>query len=408
MSIKKYLRDYAEADIEFARHLQQNWQHVLCVPAFDEKDALPRFLASVLSEQGLLIILLINSPQSAENTAAADRTRLSATTLKQQYPLLKIISEHCNLLQFNSRGSHLLVVERYALPDKEGVGLARKIACDLACKLIHEKKVLSPWIHNTDADVILPDNYFKISQQLETDIAAALFAFKHEANPDAGLQHGLQLYEFSLYYYVEALLWAGSPYAFHTVGSTLLIHHNAYALSRGFPKRSAGEDFYLLNKLAKIGKIHSLKEPYITLSGRSSARVPFGTGPAITKINAIQQPELNYLYYHPQCFLHLKEWLGLMPTLWETGDLQKTLDSGLLLDCLTELGVEAAIAHALQHSKSQASFVKHMHNWFDAFRTLKLIHCLRNRKLRSINKNSLQALQNEFVFIESAAQALSD
>ena len=46
--------------------------------------------------------------------------------------------------------------------------------------------------------------------------------------------------------------YARSPYAFHTIGSTMAVSANHYAKVRGFPKREAGEDFYLLNKLAKV------------------------------------------------------------------------------------------------------------------------------------------------------------
>ena len=65
-------------------------------------------------------------------------------------------------------------------------------------------------------------------------------------------------------------------------------HINAehYAQSAGFPKLAAGEDFYLLNKLAKIGKIIPLKiinQP-IYIQARISNRTPFGTGPALDKI----------------------------------------------------------------------------------------------------------------------------
>ncbi len=67
-----------------------------------------------------------------------------------------------------------------------------------------------------------------------------------------------QLYELSLRYYVAGMKFARSPYAFHTIGSSMAVSPVHYARVRGFPKREAGEDFYLLNKLAKLGSVLEL------------------------------------------------------------------------------------------------------------------------------------------------------
>jgi hypothetical protein len=405
MSIGKYLQHYAESEITFVQDLENHWQHVICIPAFDEADSLPLLLKNLSMKDNLLVILVLNSPLSASNSEASLRTKKLAEFFKQQFSLQHNLSENCQLRQLNNSGSHLLLLEHYSIPDKQGVGLARKIACDMACQLIHDNKVLSPWIHNTDADVDLPADYLSASLEVNNGTAAALFPFQHKFNSQSKSQLSLQLYEYSLYYYVEALKWAASPYAFHTIGSTLLLHHNYYALARGFPKRAAGEDFYLLNKLKKIGDIQALSKPVLTLSGRTSSRAPFGTGPAINKISEFENPADDYLFYHPHCFLHLKKWLFFMPTLWQDSDLQALANDELLYKCLMNIGVEEAIAHARQHSKDQAGFMKHMHNWFDSFKTLKLIHNLRNLELASINLKQLQNYKKEFPFITKAEKA---
>ena len=402
MSVGKYLLDYAEGEIEFVETLTPQWQNVICIPAFDEAGTLPTLLDTLSTENELLVILVLNSSVSAKNSEAMLRTKKLSELIKLQFPLQQTVNDLCHLLQLNKNGSHLLLLEQYSIPDKEGVGLARKIACDIACKLIHADKVSSPWIHNTDADVTLPTDYFSVCQKLGNDNAAALFAFRHENNPQDKLQLSLQLYEYSLYYYVEALRWAGSTYAFHTIGSTLLLHYKYYALARGFPKRSAGEDFYLLNKLSKIGNIQSLSKPTITLSGRASSRVPFGTGPAINKISELNKPDDDYLFYHPYCFLHLKNWLTLIPSLWQTTEFKSLVNDGLLFNSLVDIGAESAITHARQNSKNQENFIKHMYNWFDAFKTLKLIHNLRDAEMESININSLQSYKKQFPFIAKA------
>ncbi len=340
MSVGKYLQDYAESEIELVKNLSYQWQAVVCIPAFDEADTLTILLERLSREHNLLVILILNSPLSASNSEALFRTQTLAKTFRQQFLLQQSLNETCELRLLGNTDSHLLLLENYSIPDQQGVGLARKIICDIACQLIHENKILSPWIHNTDADVDLPFDYFDAGLKLKNGTAAALYPFKHKENPLNKSQLSLQLYEYSLYYYVEALKWASSPYAFHTIGSTLLLHHQHYALARGFPKRAAGEDFYLLNKIKKIGKVKTLTKPVIILSGRSSSRVPFGTGPAINKINELDDPKNDYLYYHPQCFVYLKKWLEVLPLLWKENELEYLLEDKLLQTSLIEIGVE--------------------------------------------------------------------
>ena len=85
-------------------------------------------------------------------------------------------------------------------------------------------------------------------------------------------------------FYVQALAVNGSAYAYPTLGSTISVHAQSYARVRGYPKRNAGEDFYLLNKLNKLHPVQVLQQPVIEVQARLSSRVTFGTGPALQKI----------------------------------------------------------------------------------------------------------------------------
>ncbi len=79
---------------------------------------------------------------------------------------------------------------------------------------------------------------------------------------------------------------------------------------RGFPKREAGEDFYLLNKLAKVGTVLELAEgpdnEAIRIESRRSDRVPFGTGAAVNRITALADPLGEFRFYDPSVFELLK------------------------------------------------------------------------------------------------------
>ena len=195
-------------------------------------------------------------------------------------------------------------------------------------------------------------------------------------------------YEISLRYYVLQLAKVNSPYAFHTVGSLLKINACHYARVRGFPKRNAAEDFYMLNKLTKTGQILRLKGPAVRLASRVSQRVPFGTGAAMLKMD--QQP-VPFELYHPLIFKNLGIWLATIPALWR--DRHHVQTQGLrewwpydpsILETLSRLKLETVLPQAYRQCHDGSRFQKYLWVWFDAFKTLKFIHNLRDAGLANL------------------------
>ena len=251
-STDHYLSRYAESEVAYLDRDFQPCGHVLVIPAMNESSRLLDQLDALWAGgDGELVILVINRPSTANldlRLPQALRTRYRA--LSGNGPL-----------QWFCPGGHnlLLEVDRYSdgqcLSPRQGVGLARKIGCDIACRLIHEGKVASPWIFSSDADVSWPEHYFTAADPI-SGASALVYPFFHEGSEGAAAL-AIQLYEFSLHYYVLGLARAGSSYAHHSLGSALAADYRHYAQVRGFPRRRAGEDFYLLNKLAKTGPIVS-------------------------------------------------------------------------------------------------------------------------------------------------------
>ncbi len=219
--------------------------------------------------------------------------------------------------------------------------------------------------------------------------AALVYPFWHQCESPPALADAIRRYEVFLRYYVLGLADAGSPYAFHTLGSTLAVHSSAYAKVRGFPRRDAGEDFYLLNKLAKVGPILQLDGAPLMIRGRSSHRVPFGTGAALKQILAAAARGERYRIYAPEVFLHLKICLAALELLSAdrgredpivylktAARIHQGVDAHRLHDELVELGYLSAVRHAQMISRDSLTMSRHLHTWFDAFRTLKLIHRL--------------------------------
>src|SRR5690606_7060656 len=136
------------------------------------------------------------------------------------------------------------------------------------------------WVSSTDADAFVCSEFFepKVGERIGgigDSPALALHSFHHPRTGEYA--QSMALYDWFLAYYVAGLRHAGSPYALFTLGSILRFSLDAYSKVRGFPKKEAGEDFYFVSKLAKIGSVHQ-GASRIELAPRPSPRVPFGTG----------------------------------------------------------------------------------------------------------------------------------
>ncbi|MCA1747279.1 MAG: hypothetical protein LC655_06250, partial [Bacteroidales bacterium] len=90
-------------------------------------------------------------------------------------------------------------------------------------------------------------------------------------------------YELHQRYYLLAVRYTGYPYAYHTVGSCFAVQVEAYCRAGGMSRRKAGEDFYFIQKVAMQGGFTECRSTRVYPSPRPSDRVPFGTGPDISR-----------------------------------------------------------------------------------------------------------------------------
>ena len=388
-ALHKYLTRYAEPETALLQDFPARFRQVLVVPFYREParslQSLCRFIGK---HPGTLLIAISNRPET-DPDCAWHRELVAGLG---DAPCWSAGNGLLNLFPFGDDSAVLLVDRVLAgapLPPQQGVGLARKIGADLACRLIAEGRIHSPWIGNTDADTRLPDHYFE-AQPPASAAAALVYPFRHVFTDDCP-QLPTLLYEFYLHHYVEGLRWAKSPYAWHTIGSVIAVHHRHYAQVRGFPKRSGAEDFYLLNKLAKTGAIHNLDNPLIDIHARHSDRVPFGTGPAVQRIGQNPHP-LQMPLYHPATFAYLKCFLTLLQRLAQAPidyrelleEIAGDLDRYQIQNCCEHLKLPAAVQHSIRQASDAESRLRHLHTWFDGFKTRKLVHLLRDQALGTI------------------------
>lgn len=376
-AISKYLKNYAEKEISFSKAISKKFDACVVVPAHREDEYLFQFLSSLKlasKNRSILCILVLNGKESEQDFHQKILNKLEAS----------LFSEFQLFIVDRATGKNIF-------SDKEGVGLARKIGCDLALQLIVENKILSPWIRCSDADVLLPSDYFD-DPNFSKSTSAFHYSFFHQPE-NSHIQDALSVYEESLNYYLWGLNFANSAYAFHSVGSTIGIHYEKYAEVRGFPKVEAGEDFYVLNKLAKVGRIEISPTSPICISGRASDRVPFGTGAGIQKILETWQDKKEFCFYHPEIFLGLKVWLqelALCEQNISIEDLKSRLENqapigSQCIEVAEQLGLFEALRRLPLKPHSPPINREHLRTWFDGFKTLKFLHCFRDLHRPSIS-----------------------
>jgi hypothetical protein len=399
--VAQYLERHAEPEAMLAAALHGNFGHALVIPAYGERESLFRLLGSIPGGPGgpVLAVLVLNA--RADSPAAVHEANEEVRRrLERELPPPAELSVEPSARAFPLRGGTLLLVDRADagrfLPEDQGVGLARKIGNDVVLALRAAGRLESPWIHNTDADTMLPPDYFEQTAVINPEgTGAAVYSFEHRFDPDPALGEAGRLYEISLRYLVLGLAWAGSPYAYHNMGSCLAIPSGAYARVRGFPRRNALEDFYALNKLAKVGQIRRLAGRPLLLEGRVSERVPVSTGKALLDLSTRRGALSGFRLYHPAVFGHLAAWLSVLAAVARSGGgvhsplAELPGDSpffrtDLLTEALEKMGAFGAVREAISRSRDEKTLLRHLHTWFDALRTVQLLHALRDGGLPSM------------------------
>lgn len=404
--VSRYLNKYSLTGWELESGDSYKTHMAVVIPAIGEYENIRSLLQSMVLNKrdcfnSTLVIFVINNTSSSLEEIKTDNyssVKLLRNIIKKEPSGDALVNDVI------SSGLRLALVDASSegkeLPIKDGgVGLARKIGMDLALKIFSYNSPGKNILVCLDADCTIDTNYFtSIHNEFNgRNLDAAVVNYSHTLTGISD-QHDRAIicYEIFLRYYVLGLKIACSPYAFHTIGSTMACDHKSYMKIEGMNKRKAAEDFYFMEKLAKNTRIESILSTTVYPSARGSWRVPFGTGQRVNRFLSGMQDE--YRLYSPQGFYVLKAWLKVFNDslvhdsnyyLSHAQQIHPALAEFLVLQ-----GFEADWNRILVNSKIDTQINRQKMVWFDGFRTLKLIHYLRDNAFGPVN--TFQALDEIF------------
>ena len=253
-----------------------------------------------------------------------------------------------------------------------GVGHARRLLMDTICEQAEARDLLV----SLDADTLAPPRYLQsVVAAFERHPSACALAARyfHPLTRDEPVTRAMLGYEIYMRFYALNLWRIRSPYAFTALGSALALPVHVYRQLGGLTPRSAGEDFYFLQKLAKHGRVLHWSVPVVPAT-RKSCRVPVGTGQAIVAACEGRHSE-RYPLYRPALFDRIRRTTDAFPHLFR-GSVATPLDAFLRSKTKTGDPWQAL----RENHKALAPFVRACHERLDGLRILQYLKAEYHRR----------------------------
>jgi hypothetical protein len=357
----------------FTRLPAERLRFVVVIPAYCEPnltDALISLWNCTRPKGYAEVIIVVNSSEKAPQSVID----ANLTTL---HNVAEWIKEH------NEPALRFLLIDKTNMPAHDaGVGLARKTGMDEALFRFNQISNPNGFILSFDADSHCDINYFTaIEETTSRNPAVNGFTIYFE-HPVSGnefpekVYRGIIDYELHLRYLNQFLRYTGFPFAYHTVGSCFGVRADAYAEQGGMNKRKAGEDFYFLHKIIPLGHFIDINCTRVIPSPRSSDRVPFGTGAAVSKY--LSSDEESMQTYAPECFLALQSLFQQVQKLYkgkpaDIANMIRQLPKPLQGYLHDQDAIEA-IGEINANCRTVTTFINRFFRWFDAFRIVKYLN----------------------------------
>lgn len=380
---RKYLTAYAEPEAKVIAPEGKTYDAAIVVPACGEThDFLDRWQQNLRlrSTAALLVVLVVNADAHTAPPYTSGNERLIADILAKPHVTL---AGPTPIYLVSYDAFDVLLIDRatatHHLPPKCGVGLARKIGGDVVCAWHERGVVTAPFWLSTDADVELPRDIVDALEAITEKSGIVCLPFTHLPSGNDRVDAATFAVEVELRYHALGLAYAGSNYAWPALGSCLAIHVDTYAAVRGFPKRQAGEDHYLLQKATKLAPVGFGNGTPIGIHARRSARTPFGTGRSVEEL--LRDEAWTLRLRHPECYAWLRRVLTWLAELGRTGDwplFAATLAAEAtwaktLASILENIGAWAAWQHTCRQPLSAVTRSRRLHEWFDGLRQIQFL-----------------------------------
>ncbi|MDD3741231.1 MAG: hypothetical protein PHH30_08315, partial [Bacteroidales bacterium] len=340
---------------------------IVVIPCFDD-DFIFQTLDSLDSAQSpkckTEILIIINSGENSSQQSI-ENNRLIYNKLKKQ----KEESFYSNF--------DIYIHNIENTPKKiAGVGNARKTGMDEAVRRFNSINNADGIIVSLDADCLVDKNYFvEIEDYYKNNSksGACTIQFQHDFNSENysnEIISACRLYEIYLRYFRLALKYSGYPYPIHTIGSCFCVKAKSYIKAGGMSQRQGGEDFYFLHKLTQMTQLGTINKALVFPSPRISDRVPFGTGPAVSKIIS----DKSYKVYNFELFNILKEFFNSYDELYS---ISQIADLTIPDEVTKYIGIDnlfSVVNECKKNTNSIQSFKKRLQSKFDAFFIIKFLN----------------------------------
>jgi hypothetical protein len=338
------------------------------IPCYNEPDVLQTIQSLFACEKpgvGVEIIVVVNAYQfSPEDICRVNRksfeqlTQFAETHSSPDFILTPMLAENLSGHQ-------------------TGAGIPRKIGMNEAIRHFREANHKEGIILSLDADTTVETNYLREIYRCfrQYRLQSATIEFHHPVehlDKEDELRKATEIYEEYLRDYRAALEYTGYPYPYYTIGSAFAVSAETYLRAGGMGRQQAGEDFYFLQKVFPLGKSMFINTTCVYPAARISDRVPFGTGPAITKI--LKEKNFVKLTYQAKAFEELKLFFDQVDSFYQSPAQQIEIRiaglSEYFVDFLKENNFLDKIDEINRHTASLPNFRQRFFNDFTAWRIL--------------------------------------
>ena len=248
-TLNKYKQKLIYHDLN--RHIKpirNSYQYFIVIPVLNELEYLFKTLNSINNQNSellkkTLIVIVINN-RADSSIHIKKNNRLTYEKIKKCNFEFEYVT-----LDYFSNGNELSV-------KKYGVGVARKIGMDYCLQFATGNSLL----FSLDADTLISKSYLQLITKYyhSSNFNTCIVKFLHQKSSNPKIEKAIRLYEDILYDIAYKIKQCNSPYGYVSMGSTIICKVKAYIAVGGMPQKSAAEDFYFMQSLAKFSEINFL------------------------------------------------------------------------------------------------------------------------------------------------------